>query len=104
MSKQKGSKNYSETFRRYVAQQIIQDGHKITDMSRSLDIPYGTVKNWVGELRKELKQAEKDRQDQLYTATEYKELLEKERKEKLELQEENEIIKKAMHIFTQDQK
>lgn len=104
MSKQIGSKNHSQEFRKFVAKQVIQDGRKITDMSRTLNIPYGTVKNWVGDLRKELKQAEKDRQDQLYTATEYKELLEKERKEKLELQEENEIIKKAMHIFTQDQK
>ena len=97
-----GSKHHSQEFKTFVAKQIIQDGRKISEMSRTLDIPYGTLKNWVRDLRNEYQKAEKDRQEQLLTATEYKELFEKERKEKLELLEENEIIKKAMHIFTQE--
>ncbi|MFB4163964.1 transposase [Alteribacillus sp. JSM 102045] len=104
MSKEKGTKNHSKEFREFVAKQVIQDGRKITEMAQTLNIPYGTIKNWVQGMRKEYRKAENDRQEQLLTASEYKQLYEKERQEKLELQEENDIIKKAMHIFTQDQK
>ncbi|XXM72297.1 transposase [Lysinibacillus sphaericus] len=102
MGKEKGSKHHSQEFKTFIAKQVIQDGRKISEISRTLDIPYGTLKNWVRDLRKEYEKAEKNRQDQLLTASEYKALYEKERKEKLELQEENDIIKKAMHIFTQE--
>ncbi|MFG6120814.1 transposase [Thalassobacillus sp. B23F22_16] len=98
----KKMKSYSSEFKEYVAKMIVLDGHKMTDICHKLNLPYGTVKRWVGSYRDKQKNAEKEEQNQLLTASEYKEMYEKERQEKLEAQEEAEILKKAMHIFTQE--
>lgn len=95
-------KTHSPEFRLYVSKMIVLDGHKMTEISRKLGIPYGTVKGWVHEYRERQRKAEKEKQNQLLTASEYKELFEKERQNRLEMEEENEILKKAMHIFTQE--
>lgn len=94
-------KTYSIEFKEYVTKMVVLDGLKMTEVCAKLDIPYGTLKRWVQNYRNDQKRAEKEGQKQLLTATEYKELYEKERKNTLDLQEENEILKKAMHIFTQ---
>jgi len=93
--------HYSVEFREYVTKMVVLDGHKMTDICAKLDIPYGTLKRWVQDHRNQQNNSEKERKNQLLTATEYKELFEKERQSKLDLEEENEILKKAMHIFTQ---
>jgi transposase len=94
--------SYSPEFKEYVCKLIVQDGRKIVEMSKELEIPYKTLQNWIQIYRKQLREAEKKAQHQLLTASEYKELYEKERQSKIELEEENEILKKAMHIFTQE--
>jgi len=94
-------KSYSVEFREYVTKTVVLDGHKMTDVCAKLDIPYGTLKRWVLNYRNKQKKAEKENQNQLLTATEYKKLYEEERRSKLDIQEENDILKKAMHIFTQ---
>lgn len=95
-------KSYSTELKAYVTKMVVKDGHKMTDLSRELDIPYANIKRWVREYRKKQDQAEKDSQNQLLTASEYKDMYEKERQRKLDLEEENDILKKAMHIFTQE--
>lgn len=94
-------KRYSVEFKEYVTKMVVLDGHKMTDLCKQLDVPYGTMKRWTLSYRNKQKKTEKERVNQLLTATEYKELYEKERQNKLEIEEENEILKKAMHIFTQ---
>lgn len=96
-------RSYPAEFREYITKLVVQDGRKIVDVCRELDIPYNTLQKWVARYRKELRENEKDAQNKLLTASEYKELYEAEFQAKLELQEENEILKKAMHIFTQEQ-
>ena len=96
------SKVYPPEFREYVSKLIVQDGRKIVDVSRELNMSYSTLQNWVGKYRKRLRDAEKEKQNKLLSASEYKDLYETERDEKLALQEEVEILKKAMHIFTQN--
>ena len=93
---------YSVEFKEYVTKMVVLDGHKMTDISEKLDIPYGTLKRWVQSYKRKQKKAEKENQAQLLTATEYKELYEKERQSRLAIEEENDILKKAMHIFTQE--
>lgn len=93
--------NYSPEFKAYVTKMIALDGHKMVDITKELNVPYSTLKRWMKEYRTKEQQAKSEGQRQLLTATEYKELYEKERKSKLELEEENDILKKAMHIFTQ---
>lgn len=95
-------KSYSVEFREYVTKMVVLDGQKITDMSEKLDIPYGTLKRWVQSYKNKQKKAEQENQKQLLTATEYKELYEEEHQSRIEMEEENEILKKAMHIFTQE--
>lgn len=95
-------KSYSTEFKAYVTKMVALDGHKMTDLSRELDIPYANIKRWVREYRNKKRQAEKESQNQLLTASEYKDMYEKERQRKLDLEEENDILKKAMHIFTQE--
>lgn len=97
-------KSYSPEFREYVVKQILLDGHKIVNVSQKLDIPYDTLQKWVSRYRKKQKEAELQTQSQLLTASEYKEMYESEKRSKLELQEEIDILKKAMHIFTQEKK
>ncbi|MBO8155546.1 MAG: transposase [Bacillaceae bacterium] len=97
-------KQYDPAFRDYVVRLVVQDGRRLTEISRELEIPYDTLSTWVGTYRRQLKKAEKDRQSSLLTATEYKEKYEAERKRALELEEENEILKKAMRIFTEERK
>lgn len=97
-------RSYPAEFREYVSKLIVQDGRKIVDVCKELNIPYDTLQKWVARYRKELREAEKNAQNKLLTASEYKELYEAELQSKLELQEENEILKKAMHIFTQAKK
>lgn len=93
---------YSVEFKEYVTKMVVLDGHKMTDISEKLDIPYGTLKRWVQNYKRKQREAVKESQAQLLTATEYKELYERERQSKIEIEEENEILKKAMHIFTQE--
>jgi transposase len=98
----KNQRTYAPEFREYVAKLIVQDGRKLVDVSNELDIPYNTLQKWVGGYRKRLRDAEKATQDQLLSASEYRKLYEEERQKLIDLQEENEILKKAMHIFTQE--
>lgn len=95
-------KKYPTEFKEYVCKMIVLDGRKIVDVSNELQISYDTLQKWVASYRKRQLEAEKDRQNRLLTASEYKELYEAERLRKLELEEENAILKKAMHIFTQE--
>jgi transposase len=98
------NKKYPIEFKDYVAKLIDKDGRRIVDVSNELNIPYRTIQKWVARYRNGLRKEEKNAQSQLLTASEYKQLYEAERREKLELEEENEILKKAMHIFSQEKK
>lgn len=100
MTKEK-PRTYSKTYKEFMAKQVVLDGKKITELARDNDIPHGSLKRWVAELREKRKQAETDRQENLYTATEYKEMLDAEIRRREQAEEEVEILKKAMHIFNQ---
>ncbi|RYI27931.1 hypothetical protein EVU96_15870 [Bacillus infantis] len=95
-------KKYAPEFREYVTKLIVLDGRKVVDVSRELDIPYHTLQKWTSAFRKKQQADEKEKQNQYLTASEYKEMYEAEKARKLELEEENAILKKAMHIFTQE--
>jgi transposase len=92
---------YPKEFKEYVTKLVVLDGRKIVDICQELNIPYDTLQKWAASYRKKQQEDEHLRQNQLLTASEYKELYETERRKKLELEEEVAILKKAMHIFTQ---
>lgn len=95
-------RKYPTEFKEYVSKLIVLDGRKLVDVSNELQIPYDTLQKWVSRFRKKQQEAEKAEQDRLLTASEYKALYEAERLKRLEMEEENAILKKAMHIFTQE--
>lgn len=97
-------KRYSSEFKEYVCKMIVQDGRKNIDISKELSIPYDTLAKWLSAYKKKMQEAEQNRQAQLRTAGEYKEMYEETNQQLLEAQEEIEILKKAMHIFTQETK
>ncbi|WP_312470444.1 transposase [Neobacillus sp.] len=96
------AKKYPKEFKEYVSKLIVIDGKKRVDICNELKLPYDTVQKWVSSYKKSKQDAEKARQNQLLTASEYKELYEAELSKRLEIEEENAILKKAMHIFTQE--
>lgn len=100
----KKQRTYPPEFKEYVSKMIVLDGRKQVDVCNELQIPYDTLHKWVSSYRKKQQDEEKAKQNQLLTASEYKELYEAERLKRLEMEEENAILKKAMHIFTQEKK
>lgn len=94
-------RNYDPDFKEYLCKLVVQDGRKMIDLSRELDIPYSSLENWVSNYKKRLAKAKRDEQKQLKSATEYKADNEMLLQENLDLKEELEILKKAMRIFTQ---
>ena len=102
--KKKDHRTYSVEFKEYVTKMVVLDGHSVREICEKLDVPYGTLRHWVQAYKTKQKAMEKEGKRQLLTATEYKELYEKERRDRLEIEEENDILKKAMHIFTQEKK
>ena len=100
----KEQRKYPSEFKEYVSKLIVLDGRKIVDVCKELNIPYDTLQKWVSGFRKKQQEAEKEKQNQLLTASEYKQLYEAERLKRLETEEENTILKKAMHIFTLEKK
>lgn len=93
---------YPKEFKEYVCKLIVQDGRKQIDISKELNIPYDTLQKWISSYRKKIKDAESAKQKQLLTASELQDMLEEERAKRVELEEEVAILKKAMHIFTQE--
>jgi len=96
------AKKYPKEFKEYVSKLIVVDGKKLVDICKELKLPYDTVQKWAASYKKRQQEAEVARQNQLLTASEYKELYEAELKKRLDMEEENTILKKAMHIFTQE--
>lgn len=93
-------RSYDNQLKEYIVKLVLEEGHKMKQLSREMEIPYGTIKEWVRERRNE----EKEKERRLITPKEYDER-EKELVDRIKnLEEENEIIKKAAHIFAKNQK
>ncbi|WP_181350883.1 transposase [Thalassobacillus sp. CUG 92003] len=95
-------RSYDKEFKDHVAKLVVDEGRKASEVSREMDVPYKTMNRWVRECRKE-KEA-KAEQLEYITPGEHKKR-EKELLDRIkELEEENEIVKKAAHIFMNQKK
>jgi len=95
-------KSYKKEYKEYVAKLVVEEGKKLTQLSYELDIPYNTMSTWVREYKKQTSMSPEELK--LYqTPSELKKLDEAKDKRIRELEEENEILKKAMHIFSKSQ-
>ena len=49
---------YDYEYKQHIAKLIVEEGKKVTESAREMDIPYGTLSRWVSEYRRKKRQAE----------------------------------------------
>ncbi|WP_368502842.1 transposase (plasmid) [Alkalihalophilus sp. As8PL] len=95
-------KHHDREYKEHVAKLVVEEGRKISDLSYELEISYSTISGWVREYK--LNQRREKGEAVHYTPSEVEKLKRQYDKELESLKEENEILKKAMHVFTKNQK
>jgi transposase len=96
-------KRKSPEYKEYVAKLLVDDGRKATDIARELELTASTVRQWANEYREKQRQlANPDSEQLMSTSDLQKRLLDAERRLQ-EREEEIDILKKAMHVFTKNQ-
>ncbi|WP_252501629.1 transposase [Sporosarcina sp. Marseille-Q4943] len=93
-------KRIDDDLKKHLVKLVLEEGKKQTDVSREMGIPLGSLRRWVSEHRQKI-QAERDGVEYL-TPTEQMKRQRDMEKQIRDLQEENEILKKAMHIFSRN--
>lgn len=94
-------KHVSNEYKEYVVKLIVDEGRVMREVSYELEIPYSTMADWVSAYKRKLKS--RDKGEEYITPSELEKLKKQHNKEMERLKEENEILKKAMHIFTKNQ-
>jgi len=46
---------YDNQFKEYIVKLVFEEGYKMKQISREMEVPYGTIRNWVREHREEEK-------------------------------------------------
>jgi transposase len=87
--------SYDKEFKRKTVEHMEQENKTPMEVARELGIPKSTLSRWI----KQYGSGATSVQSQVFVDYERLKKLEK---QTLELQEENEILKKAMHFFTKD--
>ena len=100
MQKLKG-KRYSYKYKEQIARLIIEDHRNTTDVARELEIPVSTLYKWTSDYKKRIDPTGESLK--LHSSAEVKKIEDSYQKQVRELQEEVEILKKAMHIFAKNQ-
>ncbi|WP_404469001.1 transposase [Sutcliffiella horikoshii] len=95
-------KHHDWEYKEHVAKLIVEEGRKMSHLSYELEISYSTISNWVREYK--LKKSREKGDAVHYTPSEVEKLKRQYDKELESLKEENEILKKAMHVFAKNQK
>lgn len=92
---------HTNEYKEYVAKLIVEEGKKQSDLGRELEISPKTISRWVAAYKNKINGG-KTGEDYI-TPSEFEKLKKQHEKELEQLREENEILKKAMHIFTKNQ-
>lgn len=94
-------KHHTQEYKDYVAKLIVEEGRKATEVAYELELSYKTISRWAASYRQKINQSHSG--ERYITPSELEKLQKKHEKEMQQLKEENEILKKAMHIFTKNQ-
>lgn len=95
-------KHKDPEYREYVAKLIVEEGRVATELAYELELPYSTIRKWAASYREKI---ESETNPAEYVTPKELESLRKQHENQVQqLKEENEILKKAMHIFTKNQK
>jgi transposase len=87
--------SYDKEFKRKTVEHMQTENKKLTEISKELNIPKGTLSRWIKQYGTGAVKAEA----QVFVDYERLKKLEQDNRE---LQEANDILKKAMHFFTKD--
>ncbi|MDP1417732.1 transposase [Peribacillus simplex] len=93
-------KHHDKDFKIYAARLVLEEGRKPRELAEELNISIPTLRNWINIYKETNEEGSAD------FSNGFSVLSLKEEKDKIirDLQEENEILKKAMHIFTKQPK
>ncbi|SDY03862.1 transposase [Paenibacillus sp. CF384] len=89
----KTRQHFDEEFKRQTVKHMKESGKTASEVSMELDIPVGSIRTWRRQF------GDTGEKAQVYIDQERLKKLEQMNRE---LQEENEILKKAMHFFTKN--
>lgn len=89
-------------YKEYVCKLVIEEGRKITEVAYELEISYSSLCKWVKAYKEKMNAG--NSKEEYITPKELEKMKKDYEKQMRSLQEENEILKKAMHIFTKSQK
>jgi len=87
-----------DALKQHLIKLVVEEGRKQIDVSREMDVPVSSLRRWISDHKKKL-QSEQNGEDYLTPTEQLKQKRELEN-EIQQLKEENEILKKAMHIFS----
>lgn len=93
-------KHFDKEYKMEIARLVVEEGQKASQLARELDIPMGTMRNWISGYRNGKEEAFIG-SGNMHPDVKMKKDMEKRIKD---LEEENAILKKAMHIFTKNPK
>lgn len=103
------SEVYELEYREYVSRMVVEEGRKMSELSRELNISYSSIHRWVkdyknnsGWVEKQMKKREKQKTTVYKTPKDYEKEAKEMAKENERLKRENKILKKAMHVFTEN--
>jgi transposase len=94
-------KHFDPEYKEFVSKLIVEEGRVAKQVAYELDLPISTVRKWVTAYKERKNKATSN--EALITPSELEKLKKQHQKEIQQLMEENEILKKAMHIFTKNQ-
>nr|WP_010529331.1 transposase [Lentibacillus jeotgali] len=93
-------KRYDKEFKMYAVKMVTEDGRKVAEVARELDIVHQTLHKWVAKYEEE--------QEDAFVGSgnlPAKDKVEYEKDKRIrDLEEENAILKKAMGIFAKSRK
>ena len=98
MKEKQTRKRLDAQTKEYILKSVLEDGAKVSDLAFKFEIGSSTIHKWIKDYR------ESKNQDvtRYFTSSEVDKLQAAFDKKLRDLEEENEILKKAMHIFAKN--
>lgn len=94
-------KHYDREYKDYASKLVVEEGRKATEVAYELEVSYKSLCRWVADYRQRVKGEQTV--ERYITPSELEKMKKQHEKELAEIREENEILKKAMRIFTKNQ-
>ncbi|EGL81409.1 transposase IS3/IS911 family protein [Caldalkalibacillus thermarum TA2.A1] len=94
-------RHYDLEYKRQTVEYILEERKSVAQVARELDISPNTLYGWLKQYKRKSKQIDgQGGESQPFDEQDIRQL----QKQIRDLQEENAILKKAMHIFAKDRK